>query len=423
MNNTVNLARRRIVVAAGGAAALGTAALRPAFAQANDFKIGFFIALSGPAALFGPTQRACADLAAERINKAGGILGRPVRLIFTDAGGPPAETAKSAVRLMSGAVAAGEALCIVGRNGVGKSTLLKLLFGQLPCRAGSIRFEGRDVQAFEATARRSLGISYCPQERPVFDDLSVRDNLTLMRPDRRVDAFEPLFARFPVLGRRLAQHAGTLSGGEKKMLSFVRGFAEAQPLLLVDEPSEGVQWENIVHMDGCRRPEAAPAVFAERADQHGQNEAGVQLVGSLFGWNGRAVGDPHEAILNDPSREASDDDGECQSAPARQSMLRQPARQRRHAEHHHGCAQEALLPGEDEQSPRFGKRLADKSPHRLDQRLHQSERRGQREQDPQDLDPRAVTLERDACHGQEAALARFLRSAGHRRCPLQGDGV
>ena len=70
------------------------------FAQANDFKIGFFIALSGPASLFGPTQRACADLAAEKINKAGGILGRPVRLIFTDAGGPPAETAKSAVRLM-----------------------------------------------------------------------------------------------------------------------------------------------------------------------------------------------------------------------------------------------------------------------------------------------------------------------------------
>jgi branched-chain amino acid transport system ATP-binding protein len=152
------------------------------------------------------------------------------------------------VRGVSGAVAAGEALCIVGRNGVGKSTLLKLLFGQLPSRAGSVRFEGREVQALEATERRALGISYCPQERPVFDDLSVRDNLTLMRPDRRLDAFEPLFVRFPVLGRRLAQHAGTLSGGEKKMLSFVRGYAEAQPLLLVDEPSEGVQWENIVHM-------------------------------------------------------------------------------------------------------------------------------------------------------------------------------
>jgi len=173
-------------------------------------------------------------------------MSAPQRLAFDNLAGGYGDV--DVVRGMSGAVAAGEALCIVGRNGVGKSTLLKLLFGQLPCRAGSIRFEGRDVQAFEATARRSLGISYCPQERPVFDDLSVRDNLTLMRPDRRVDAFEPLFARFPVLGRRLAQHAGTLSGGEKKMLSFVRGFAGAQPLLLVDEPSEGVQWENIVHM-------------------------------------------------------------------------------------------------------------------------------------------------------------------------------
>ena len=95
-------ARRRILTAAAGSAVLGTSAgyIGSAFAQPKDFKIGFFIALSGPASLFGPTQRACADLAAEKINKAGGIMGRPVQLIFTDAGGPPAETAKSAVRLM-----------------------------------------------------------------------------------------------------------------------------------------------------------------------------------------------------------------------------------------------------------------------------------------------------------------------------------
>jgi ABC-type branched-subunit amino acid transport system substrate-binding protein len=91
--------RRRILSAAAGGVVLG-GLLPAALAQAKEFKIGFFIALSGPAALFGPTQRACADLAAEKINKAGGILGRPVKLIFTDAGGPPAETAKSAVRLM-----------------------------------------------------------------------------------------------------------------------------------------------------------------------------------------------------------------------------------------------------------------------------------------------------------------------------------
>jgi urea transport system substrate-binding protein len=95
-------ARRRILTAAAGTTVLVSSPgfVRSAFAQPNEFKIGFFIALSGPAALFGPTQRACADLGAEKINKAGGIMGRPVRLIFTDAGGPPAETAKSAVRLM-----------------------------------------------------------------------------------------------------------------------------------------------------------------------------------------------------------------------------------------------------------------------------------------------------------------------------------
>ena len=152
------------------------------------------------------------------------------------------------VRGVSGAVAAGEVLCIVGRNGVGKSTLLKLLIGLLPGRAGGVRFEGRALDGLDAAQRRALGISYCPQERAVFDELSVRDNLTLMRPDRGLAAFAPLFARFPILAQRLGQHAGTLSGGEKKILSFVRGLAEAQPLLLLDEPSEGVQWENVVHM-------------------------------------------------------------------------------------------------------------------------------------------------------------------------------
>lgn len=149
---------------------------------------------------------------------------------------------------VSGRVAPGEVLCVIGRNGVGKSTLMKLLFGQLAAREGSVRFEGRPIEHVEASRRRALGIGYCPQERPVFDDLSVRDNLTLMRADRRVDAFAPLFARFPILPQRLNQHAGTLSGGEKKILSFARGWSERQPLLLLDEPSEGVQWENILLM-------------------------------------------------------------------------------------------------------------------------------------------------------------------------------
>jgi urea transport system substrate-binding protein len=93
--------RRTLLGAAAAGAAFGTlpGLIRPA-AAANEFKIGLFIALSGPASLFGPTQRASAELAADEINKAGGIMGRQIKLIPTDAGGPPAETTKSAVRLM-----------------------------------------------------------------------------------------------------------------------------------------------------------------------------------------------------------------------------------------------------------------------------------------------------------------------------------
>ncbi|MGE0803272.1 MAG: substrate-binding domain-containing protein [Lautropia sp.] len=95
---TIHHSRRRLLQAAAAAGA--GSALAPAIAQAKEFKIGLFIALSGPAAFFGPTQRACADLAVDEINKAGGILGRPVRLFPADAGGPPSESTKSAIRLM-----------------------------------------------------------------------------------------------------------------------------------------------------------------------------------------------------------------------------------------------------------------------------------------------------------------------------------
>jgi branched-chain amino acid transport system ATP-binding protein len=152
------------------------------------------------------------------------------------------------VRDLTGAANSGEVLCVLGRNGVGKSTLMKLLFGYLPCRRGQVLLDGKPVSQLDPSARRRSGMTYCPQERPVFDDLSVRANLTLMRTSRQLGAFRPYFDRFPILEHRLAQHAGTLSGGEKKMLSFVRGLAEDQPIILLDEPSEGVQWENILHM-------------------------------------------------------------------------------------------------------------------------------------------------------------------------------
>ncbi|HTV28468.1 MAG TPA: ATP-binding cassette domain-containing protein [Xanthobacteraceae bacterium] len=182
------------------------------------------------------------------------------------------------VRDLAGTVASGEALCVLGRNGVGKTTLMKLLCGYLPRRSGQVFLSGRSIDRLDPAARRRAGLTYCPQERPVFDDLSVRDNLCLMRANRQLDAFLLYFERFPILPRRLTQRAGTLSGGEKKILSFVRGLAEDQPLVLLDEPSEGVQWENILHMAHCIAENKASGTaflvveqnlaFAERIADH-----------------------------------------------------------------------------------------------------------------------------------------------------------
>ncbi len=169
------------------------------------------------------------------------------RLVFEGITGGYGST--TIVRDLGGAVEAGQVLCVLGRNGVGKSTLMKLLFGYLPCLSGKVLLDGKPVHGLDPSARRRIGMTYCPQERPVFDDLSVRDNLTLMRTSRQLAPFRRYFDRFPILERRLTQHAGTLSGGEKKMLSFVRGLAEDQSMVLLDEPSEGVQWENILHME------------------------------------------------------------------------------------------------------------------------------------------------------------------------------
>lgn len=171
------------------------------------------------------------------------------------------------VRGVTGAVAPGEVLCVLGRNGVGKSTLMKLLAGHLRPWRGAILFNDRPIAGLDPAARRALGMTYCPQERVVFDDLTVRENLFLMRRDRSLAPLNPYFERFPVLERRLGQHAGTLSGGEKKILSFVRGCFEDSPLMLVDEPTEGVQLENIAHMRAlieAKRTEGTAFIVVEQ---------------------------------------------------------------------------------------------------------------------------------------------------------------
>ncbi len=157
------------------------------------------------------------------------------------------------IRGLSGAVAAGECLAVLGRNGVGKTTLARHLAGFLKPFSGSVHLGKREITGLSPPERRALGLSYAPQERVVFDDLSVGDNLTLTARRAGLAPYEAYFAAFPWLAKRLRQHAGTLSGGEKKILSFVRVLAEGNAVTLLDEPSEGVQHENIDRMAGFVR--------------------------------------------------------------------------------------------------------------------------------------------------------------------------
>jgi branched-chain amino acid transport system ATP-binding protein len=132
--------------------------------------------------------------------------------------------------------------------------------GFLPCLEGSIRLGGRDIAALAPSERRRAGITYCPQERAVFDELSVGDNLLLMAPPAAAQRLAVLAERFPLLRLRREQRAGTLSGGEKKILSFVRGAIEEHQLVLLDEPTEGVQAENIERMEAVIREQCARGI-------------------------------------------------------------------------------------------------------------------------------------------------------------------
>jgi len=136
-----------------------------------------------------------------------------------------------------------EVLAIVGRNGMGKTSLLKTLLGFLPAWRGTIRITGQDVTRMPPHLRRRLGVVYVPQEQALFQDLSIRDNLRLgILSDRDfAAALDQVGQWFPVLTQRLRQRAGTLSGGEQKMLIVARALMARPEILLLDEVTEGLQ--------------------------------------------------------------------------------------------------------------------------------------------------------------------------------------
>ncbi len=141
-------------------------------------------------------------------------------------------------------VRAGEVVAVIGRNGVGKSTLMRVLIGLLPPNEGKIDFAGHDVGRWPAHRRARAGLAYVPQGRDVFPRMSVEENLLAaiagVRATGRAD-LALAYDTFPILRERRRQRAGTLSGGQQQQLAIGRALVARPRMILLDEPSEGIQ--------------------------------------------------------------------------------------------------------------------------------------------------------------------------------------
>jgi urea ABC transporter ATP-binding protein UrtE len=156
-------------------------------------------------------------------------------------GGYGAETVLQGVNLEIGP---GEIVAVIGRNGVGKTTLMRTLAGLLLPQGGTIRLGGEDVTALSADRRARRGIGYIPQGRDVFPELTVRENLLVGEVAGRGRAqpdYDRIYGYFPILKERARQRAGTLSGGQQQQLAIGRAMIGDPRLMLLDEPSEGIQ--------------------------------------------------------------------------------------------------------------------------------------------------------------------------------------
>ncbi|HEX3698446.1 MAG TPA: urea ABC transporter ATP-binding subunit UrtE [Polyangia bacterium] len=147
-------------------------------------------------------------------------------------------------------VPAGGCVCLMGRNGVGKTTLLKSIMGLLPTTSGSIKFDGQELAGAKPERRARLGIGFVPQGREIFADLTVAENLRVaLAAGRATTVPEKIFTMFPVLEKMMNRRGGDLSGGQQQQLAIGRALVTDPKLLILDEPTEGIQ-PNIVHEIG-----------------------------------------------------------------------------------------------------------------------------------------------------------------------------
>jgi len=152
--------------------------------------------------------------------------------------------AAQALRHVSVSAESGKITCVLGRNGVGKSTLLRAIVGHQPTSSGRVLLDGEDITRLRAYERARRGIAYVPQGREIFPLLTVRENLEtgfarLPRAQRNIS--EELFELFPLLKTMLGRRGGDLSGGQQQQLAIARALVARPRLLVLDEPTEGIQ--------------------------------------------------------------------------------------------------------------------------------------------------------------------------------------
>ena len=160
-----------------------------------------------------------------------------------------------ALNRVSMTVGAGQVVCVMGRNGVGKTTLLKTMVGLLRPLRGRVEFAGRDVTHLPPYERARLGMAYVPQGREIFPALTVRENLVVgsrrKRPPR--ETFDYVLGLFPALADMLGKRGGDLSGGQQQQLALARALIADPTLLLLDEPTEGIQPSIVEEIAGALR--------------------------------------------------------------------------------------------------------------------------------------------------------------------------
>jgi branched-chain amino acid transport system ATP-binding protein len=193
-------------------------------------------------------------------------------------------------------------VAVLGRNGAGKTTLLRSLSGDLNPTRGSVHFDGVEVTSRQTEYRVRNGLGHVPQEQAVFGGLTVRENLLVgamadPRKDARIDEVVQLF---PKLGERMSQQAGTLSGGERKMLAISRALLGRPKLLMLDEPTEGV-WHEIVEEIALRLEALVKDIAVLIVEQHVQLALRISQYCYVMDRGRIALEGPSGLVRNDPN--------------------------------------------------------------------------------------------------------------------------